>query len=148
MHTIQELQMMQRMPLAAKINRTRELIQQWVMTYGLENVYVSYSGGKDSSVLLDIARKLYPDIKAVFADTGLEYPEIKEMVKSKDNVEIVRPEMTFRQVIDTYGYPIISKEVGECVEGARKYLTQIMENETLPSKQASKQASTVLLLLR
>lgn len=46
------------------------------MEYG--GAYVSFSGGKDSTVLLDIARKIYPEIPAVFSNTGLEYPEIRK----------------------------------------------------------------------
>ena len=47
----------------------------------------------------------------MYVDTGLEYPEIKEFVKTKDNIDIIRPEKMFNKVIEEYGYPIISKEV-------------------------------------
>lgn len=110
------------MPLAEKVRRTETLIREWVDEYGLDGVYVSFSGGKDSTVLLDIARNLYPEIPAVFIDTGLEYPEIREFVRSYDNVDWLKPKMTFPQVIKKYGYPFISKEVSECVKGARVYL--------------------------
>ena len=89
-----------------------------------DGVYVSFSGGKDSTVLLDIARRLYPDIKAVFIDTGLEYPEIRQFVKQFDNVDWLKPRITFRQVIERYGYPFISKEVSECVYGAKQFLAR------------------------
>lgn len=68
------------------------------------------SGGKDSTVLLHLVRKLYPNIPAVFVDTGLEFPEIKEFALSQPNVIKLRPKMSFRQVIETYGYPLISKQ--------------------------------------
>ena len=84
------------------------------------NVCVSFSGGKDSTVLLHIARQLYPDIPAVFSDTGLEYSAIREFVKTWDNVDIIRPDMNFGQVITTYGYPIIGKEVAEAIYYARR----------------------------
>jgi 3'-phosphoadenosine 5'-phosphosulfate sulfotransferase (PAPS reductase)/FAD synthetase len=71
---------------------------------------VSFSGGKDSTVLLDLARRIYPDIEAVFIDTGLEYPEIKQFVKTKENVTIIKPEMRFDEVIKRYGYPLLSKD--------------------------------------
>lgn len=121
-HTIDDLYQMQSLPLSAKIRMTEYRIKQWVDRFGEDGVYVSFSGGKDSTVLLDIARKIFPDIKAVFVDTGLEYPEIRQFVKGFDNVDWVRPKMTFKQVIEKYGYPFISKEVSECVFGARKFL--------------------------
>ena len=81
---------------------------------------MSFSGGKDSTVLLHIARQLYPSIPAVFSNTGLEYPEIQRFVKSFDNVDIVTPSMNFGQVISTYGYPLIGKEVAEAIYYARR----------------------------
>lgn len=68
---------------------------------------------------MDIARRLYPDIQAVFCDTGLEYPEIREFVKTKENVVWLKPKMNFRKVIETYGYPLISKEVAQKIHEAR-----------------------------
>lgn len=83
-------------------------------------VYVSFSGGKDSTVLLHMVREMYPDVEAVFVNTGLEYPEIQKFVKTFDNVTILRPEMRFDEVIKAYGYPMISKAVGNCVVGAKR----------------------------
>lgn len=124
-HEYWELKQMQSLPLSAKIQMTRQRIKGWIDEYGEDGVYVSFSGGKDSTVLLDIVRKDYPNTKAVFFDTGLEYPEIREFVKTFDNVDWIKPKMNFRQVIEKYGYPMISKEVSECVQGARRYLKQI-----------------------
>ena len=116
-HVISDLYQMQSLSLRAKISMTKRRINEWVDMYGKDGVYVSFSGGKDSTVLLDIARQLYPNIKAVFVDTGLEYPEIRLFVKTVSNVDWIRPKLTFRQVIEKYGYPFISKEVSECVDG-------------------------------
>lgn len=113
------LAMRQKYPLELKIAMTKIRIRQWY-EYWQGDVYVSFSGGKDSTVLLHIARELYPNIQATFIDTGLEYPQIKDFVRSFENVDIVRPKMTFRQVIEKYGYPAISKEVAYCIQGARK----------------------------
>ena len=64
---------------------------------------------------MTIARELYPDIKALYVDTGLEYPEVKQFVKTWDNVDIVRPKMNFREVLNNYGYPVISKEQSQYI---------------------------------
>lgn len=111
----------QMLSLKEKIKITCERITEWYYHFNGQ-VYVSFSGGKDSTVLLHIARQLFPDIEAVFVNTGLEYPEIQKFVKSFDNVTILRPEMRFDEVIKKYGYPIISKEVSECVSQGRKAL--------------------------
>ena len=116
---LEELKLMQNYPLWMKVEKTKQRIREWYEYYNGE-VYISFSGGKDSTVLLHIVRSMYPDVEAVFSDTGLEYPEIKEFVKSFDNVTIVRPEMSFKQVVEQKGYPIISKSVSNCVRLAKK----------------------------
>lgn len=114
-HTIDELHQWQALPLKIKVLMTKDRIRQWVNEYGEDGVYVSFSGGKDSTVLLHMAREMYPNIKAVFVDTGLEYPEIREFVKTFDNVDWLRPKMNFKQVIEKYGYPLISKNVSQAI---------------------------------
>ena len=117
------LKIRQSLPLKEKKMLTEKRIHEWVKEFGKNGCYVSFSGGKDSTVLLDIVRGLYPEITAVFVDTGLEYPEIRQFVKTFDNVTILRPKKSFKEVINDYGYPIISKEVSECVDQARKAIT-------------------------
>ena len=72
--------MLQALPLEVKVRKTELRIQEWVNEYGTDGVYVCFSGGKDSTVLLHIVRNLYPNIEAVFVNTGLEYPEIQQFV--------------------------------------------------------------------
>ena len=118
-HQDYELRQYQSLPLHAKIVMTKQRIRQWY-DYWDGNVYVSFSGGKDSTVLLDIARKMYPDIPAVFCDTGLEYPEIRNFAMSRENITVLKPKMIFSQIIRQYGYPLISKEVSEAIYYARR----------------------------
>lgn len=120
---IYTLRLRQALPLAEKIKLSTARIEQWLNEYGEDGVYVSFSGGKDSTVLLDLVRSIAPSVPGVFVDTGLEYPEIRQFVKSKDNIILLRPKMSFQEVLNKYGYPIISKEVSECVDQARKALT-------------------------
>jgi 3'-phosphoadenosine 5'-phosphosulfate sulfotransferase (PAPS reductase)/FAD synthetase len=109
----EDLKYFHAMPLEVKVGMTKTRIREWVKEYGTDGVYVSFSGGKDSTVLLHIVRELYPNVEAVFVDTGLEYPEIRDFVKTVDNVTWLRPEMNFKKVIETYGYPLVSKEISK-----------------------------------
>ena len=116
---VNELRILQNYPLDLKIEKTKLRIREWYEHFNGE-VYVSFSGGKDSTVLLHIVRSLYPDVEAVFSNTGLEYPEIVEFVKTFDNVTIIRPKMSFKRVIEEKGYPVVSKEVANAVRLAKK----------------------------
>ena len=71
--TAEMLSILQSFPLKDKIQMTQDRIVEFVekMEEQGHGAYVSFSGGKDSTVLLDIARKIYPDIPAVFSNTGL-----------------------------------------------------------------------------
>lgn len=120
-HTIGDLRQMKSLPLSAKIAMTKQRIRAWY-EYFDGGVYVSFSGGKDSTVLLNLAREVYSDIPAVFCNTGLEYPEIVRFAGQQSNIEVVRPEMDFATVIDTYGYPITSKETAKTVNEAKRGL--------------------------
>jgi len=91
------------------IRRAEFLITEWYDHWD-GAVRVQFSGGKDSTVLLHLVRTLYPDVPAVFIDTGLEYPEIKAFVKTVPNVTRVKPKRNFAAVVREYGYPVVTKE--------------------------------------
>lgn len=121
-HLASDLKQMQSLPLEIKIIMTQRRIREWY-EYWNGDVYVSFSGGKDSTVLKHIVDQMYSDVPALFVNTGLEYPEIQTFAMSQKNVVTVRPEMRFDEVVKRYGYPVISKEVANKaheVNSARK----------------------------
>lgn len=121
--TAQELNERQHWTLNQKIDHSLGTIESFVTRVGgLDKVYLSFSGGKDSTVLLHLARWIFPNILAVFCSTGNEYPEIVQFVnqtKRGGNLEIIRPKLTPRQVWSQYGFPLVSKETSEKIHRIR-----------------------------
>lgn len=151
-----DLEQMQSYPLYLKIMLSDQRIMGWFREFG-DDVYVSFSGGKDSTVLSDLVAKFCKKwnyrMTMVFSDTGLEYPEVRKFVpfyaeylrKKYDieiNLVIVKPEMTFKQVIEKVGYPIGSKKIARMIydckhpteknEATRKlYMTGVKRDGTI-----------------
>ena len=90
MPTIEQLKELQSKTLEEKIQISSARIIEWYTRWNGQ-VYVSFSGGKDSTVLLHLVRRIYPDVEGMFVDTGLEYPEIRNFVKTQNNINIVCP---------------------------------------------------------
>lgn len=106
-------------------------------TAGL-GVCISFSGGKDSTVLAHLVGTLLSranlpkEMHLVFSDTGLEYPEIREFAKWFATVwlpekfpnlsihyHVVKPKMIFRDVVIRFGYPLLSKVLAHNIRQAR-----------------------------
>ena len=121
---VQELQERQRWSLKQKIDHSLFTIETYISrTEG--QCYVAFSGGKDSSVLLDLVRMIDPTIPAVFVNTGNEYPDIIKFVRHlRDdkgyNIIELTPKMKPREVWSKYGFPLISKAQAEYIDRWRK----------------------------
>lgn len=143
-HTMQELYQWQALQLNIKVLMTVERIRNWVNEFGEDGVYLSFSSGKDSTVLGHIIRVVcgYKNIPFVFVDVPTQYPELKQFAKTFDNLVILKPKISFAEVCEKYGFPMISKEVSNCVSGARKYVkyldskksdnTILIDRQTVP----------------
>lgn len=122
--SINELKARQAWTLSQKIDHALGTIEAFVSRMGgPDKVYCSFSGGKDSTVLLHLCRFLFPDILAVFCSTGNEYPEIIQFVNQQRsngvNIHIIRPKITPRQVWAKYGFPLVGKEAADKIHKIR-----------------------------
>src|SRR3990167_141885 len=80
--------------LEQKVGLAKNIIEKAVSDY--QKIFFSFSGGKDSTVMLDLVFKAKPDIKIVGIDTGYEFPETIEftdklMKKYGTEIEYLRP---------------------------------------------------------
>lgn len=96
-------------------------IKKVINKYGIENFVISFSGGKDSTVLSKLIDIAIPnnDIPRVFINTGIEYKAIvdfvhEKMKKDKRFIEI-KPSMPLSMIFRKYGYPFKSKEHSQLV---------------------------------
>lgn len=91
-------------------------IQQIIRKYGEENFYISFSGGKDSTVLSALVDMALPknQIPRVYANTGIEFNMIRDfvfdMAKTDARVIIIKPSVPIKPMLENVGYPFKSKE--------------------------------------
>lgn len=104
-----------------------EVIKATNQKYDLEhNAYLSFSGGKDSTILHHLLDMALPNnrIPRVFIDTGIEYQKIREFVfklaESDDRFVIIKPSQPIKQMLERVGYPFKSKEHSLRVEQFNK----------------------------
>ena len=76
-------------------------------------IYLSFSGGKDSTVLahLIMMANLPTKIPFVFSNTGMEMAATLQFVKTfpYEHVEVLKPKKAFPTIIKEYGKPCLSK---------------------------------------
>jgi 3'-phosphoadenosine 5'-phosphosulfate sulfotransferase (PAPS reductase)/FAD synthetase len=117
--TYKELQFRQSWMLEQKIDHAVGVVSVFKeRMYG--NIYCSFSGGKDSLVALDIIRRFIDKtVPAVFCNTGNEYPETVKFVRQTDNLTTIRPDIHIQQIIEKYGFPLVSKELSRYINQAK-----------------------------
>ena len=120
--TVEELHNRQQWTLAQKIDHSLGVIDQFIARMD-GKVYLSFSGGKDSTVLLHLCEIIKPDIQCVFVNTGCESVDVVrfvEKMKAAHNIEVIRPKLTPRQVWAKYGFPLVSKDQAFKIDLVRK----------------------------
>jgi len=124
-----KLELLKALPLALKIIKSSMLISEALDKYGT-NIYVSYSGGKDSTVLSHLVRQIRPDILHIFSNTTCEYPETLQHIKWEReengmNILVVKPydkynePWGFKRVVKEDGFPMFSKVVANAIRTYR-----------------------------
>lgn len=104
-----------------------EVIRSVNAQYNLENnAYLSFSGGKDSTVLHYLLDLAIPgnSIPRVYINTGIEYNDVvdyvKTLAKQDSRIEVVDSKKNIKKILDEYGYPFKSKEHSLRVEQFNK----------------------------
>lgn len=110
----------QKLPLEVKEEMSMRRIARFVDEFGEENVYDSFSGGIDSTVQRHLVRRVTKNVKDVYLDTWLEYPSVRRFVKSCDNVTIIKPKKSMKEIIKEHGWCFPGKEVADMIYLARK----------------------------
>ena len=104
--------------LQDRLQKIRQIINQ----YGEDNFYISFSGGKDSTVLSALVDMAIPEnvISRVFADTGIELKMIKDFVLEMQNIDsritMIKPAVSIKRSLEEHGYPFKSKHHSHYLE--------------------------------
>lgn len=116
--------------LQKKVDRAIKLLQSVAKGYD-EYIEVAYSGGKDSDVILHLARRAGIKIRPIYRSTTIDPPGTIAHVKA-NGVEIVRPEKSFFQIIEQNGLP--SRNRRFCCKELKEY--KIMEKTIIGVRKA------------
>ena len=113
--------------LSNKIKLSEEIIKKsYIENNG--KIFISFSGGKDSTILRHIALRIFPDLKVVFSNTTNELREVIKYVKTFPNIITVKPKIGFEEVIKKHGFPLVSKEVSQKVNDLKRINTPRTRN--------------------
>ena len=107
-----ELRELHALSLQEKIELTETFISHLVGEH--EHPLVAWSGGRDSTVLLYLVLRQKSNIDVGWVNTGVEFPECIHFIRRlreewRINLYTARPETSFWQTSEKYGWPILGK---------------------------------------
>lgn len=115
-------------PLDYKIMLAKRRIKTAINKYGADKCYISFSGGKDSTILSHIVSSMGYKLDHVFSNTRLEYPDCirfsqKWCKRNGVKLIMISPDMMPYEIWKKYGYPMFSKEISDILERVRNHKT-------------------------
>lgn len=92
--------------LEKKVNRAIHLIQaaEEMAKKVNQPLEIAFSGGKDSAVILELAKMAKVNYRAIYKNTTIDPPGTIKYCKD-NGVEIMKPKKTFLQIIKSSGFP-------------------------------------------
>lgn len=106
-----------------RIEKIKSINEQYDL---LNNAYISFSGGKDSTVLHYLIDMALPNnnIPRIYANTGIEYQMVRKFVERERErdcrIIILNQTRNIKKTLEEYGYPFKSKEHSLRVEQYHK----------------------------
>jgi len=122
-----QLKQKQSLPLSIKILMTKRRITEWYHKYN-GMVYISYSGGKDSEVMLHLVKGLFPDVPIVFIDNGVEETRLHALKKAEF---IMYPKKSIYQIWKEDGLPFPSKQQANYIHKVKHTNSDYLRNRLL-----------------
>ena len=118
-----------------KVDRAIKLLQS---TCKDQQVELSYSGGKDSDVILELAKMAGINYRAIYKCTTIDPPgTIKHCLDN--GVEIIRPKMSFLNIIEKKGFP--TRRARFCCEYLKEYKVMDKPSKALDARRVQNEPS-------
>lgn len=122
--------------LQKKVERAIKLIQ--AAAKGHEPIEVSYSGGKDSDVILELTKMAGVQYRAIYKNTTIDPKGTIAHALSK-GAEVINPQKTFMQIIEQKGFPTMRARF--CCEILKEYKVLDVAVQGIRRCESSKRAA-------
>ena len=104
--------------LQRKIDGSIRLLQAIQKSHPDDTIEIAYSGGKDSDVILQLAKEAGINYRAIYKNTTIDPPGTLQHVRDM-GVEVLQPKQSFFQLVEQKGMP--SRVRRFCCEQLKEY---------------------------